>query len=94
MLLTMVLATLALFVLVCFYEIHGNQVTRNKGNPKLRQYRPPGGAVDVVFLKVKFVPKKPNLICHIINNVHKEGVKRMGLMDLTKVSCLHCVKWL
>ena len=23
--------------------------------------------------QVKFVPKKPNLTCHIINNVHKEG---------------------
>ena len=34
-----------------------------------------------VFWQVKFVPKKPNLTCHIINSVHKEGLKRMGLMD-------------
>ena len=33
------------------------------------------------FWQVKFVPKKPNLTCHIINNVHKEGLKRMCLMD-------------
>ena len=37
--------------------------------------------VDVVFWQVKFEPKKPNLTCHIINNVHKEGLKRMCLMD-------------
>ena len=50
--------------------------------------------VNVVFWSEKFLPKKTNLTFHIINNVHKDVLKRMGLMGLTKVNCLHCVQWL
>ena len=48
---------------------------------KLRQFRPLDVALTSFFWQVKFLPKKPNLTCHIINNVHKEGVKRMGLNE-------------
>ena len=89
MLLTTLLATLCFVCLVLFFEN-----PRKPSNPKLRQFRPFDGALTSFFRQVSFVPKKPNLICHIINNVDKRGMKMMGLMNLTKVSCLHCVQWL
>ena len=76
----------ASFALFCFFF----ENPWKPSNPELRQFRPLDGALtSFCFLQVKFVPKKPNFTCHI-----KQGVKRIDLMDLTKVSCLHCVQWL
>ena len=43
---------------------------------KLRQFRPLNGALTSFFPQVKFVLKKQNLICHIINNIDKQGDKK------------------
>ena len=63
----------ALFVF-CFYENPWKP-----SNPKLRQFRPLDVALtSFFFLAGKVLPKKPNLTCHIINNVHKEGAEKDG----------------
>ena len=47
------------------------------------QFRPIDGELTS-FWQVKFVPKKPNLPCYIINNVHKYGVGKDGPNGLNK----------
>ena len=59
-----------------------------------RQFRPLDGALTSFFSAGKVFTEKAHFIYHIIYSVEQKGMKMMGLMDLTKVSSLHCVQWL
>ena len=78
-------------VLVCLVF---NENQWKPSNPKLRQFRRlDGGALTsffffffcfFFFFFFLFLVKKPNLTCHIINTVHKEGTEKDGPNGLNK----------
>ena len=73
--LQVLLATVsATFCFVCLVLLFRNPCKPR--NPKLRQFPPHGVILTSFFRRVKFVPPKPYLFCHMINIVDNEEMKK------------------